>query len=312
MSRQRAFRAASCLAALVAIIAPGCARAQQDSSHTAAAVAEPDSSRATPHYHGFLLDIPRTLGSSARYATRRPQIKDWLIVGATTGVLYAFDRQIYTNARHAGDAIGVSRDHPQAALMVGSTKLFYVPTTVGSGLYYLGDGWTTMFVAGTYLTVGAIKHDSRATLTASEITESLLALGVVTQTIKHATGRQTPGTATSERGEWHPFENWREYSNNTPKYDAMPSGHLATAISTVTVIAANYPDNPWVKPIGYGLSGVLAFAMVNNGVHWARDYPLAIAIGKTVGEFAAQRGRGQIGRIEPVVGPSDIGLRVRF
>jgi hypothetical protein len=39
---------------------------------------------------------------------------------------------------------------------------------------------------------------------------------------------------------------------------------------------------------------VLAFAMVNNGVHWFSDYPLAIALGYTFAKVAVNRGRTQV------------------
>jgi hypothetical protein len=84
------------------------------------------------------------------------------------------------------------------------------------------------------------------------------------------------------------------------------------------VIAENYPDNPWVKPVGYTLMGALAFAMVNNGVHWMSDYPLALLIGGTVGKVVAQRGHvmgaapGAESRVEPLISPNVIGLHVRW
>ncbi len=35
---------------------------------------------------------------------------------------------------------------------------------------------------------------------------------------------------------------------------------------------------------------LIGFAMVNNGVHWISDYPLAIALGYTYGKIATSRG----------------------
>ena len=34
----------------------------------------------------------------------------------------------------------------------------------------------------------------------------------------------------------------------------------------------------------------LSFQMVNNGVHWASDYPLAIVIGHVYGKLAVDKG----------------------
>lgn len=35
--------------------------------------------------------------------------------------------------------------------------------------------------------------------------------------------------------------------------------------------------------------------MVNNGVHWMSDYPLALGIGYVVGKFAVSSGRKKVG-----------------
>jgi len=72
---------------------------------------------------------------------------------------------------------------------------------------------------------------------------------------------------------------------------AFPSGHLATAMMTVTVLSENYPEYTLIRPIGYGLMTLLGFQMVNNGVHWASDYPLALAIGYGLGKVAVSHGR---------------------
>jgi hypothetical protein len=280
--------------------------------------AQNDSVFTSPGRLEWLTGIPGTLAASGRAAVRSENIPTALEVTAATGLFYVFDPQFYSLGKRAGRAIGMSTAHPVAALMVGNTKLIYVPTTISSGFYYLGDGWTTMFVAGGYYAAGKIRGDTRAVRTASEITEGLFSLGIVTQILKHATGRQTPGAATTTpRGLWRPFAPLKAYNASTPEYDAMPSGHLATAMSTVTVIAANYPDNPWVKPVGYSLMAGLAFSMVNNGVHWMSDYPLALAIGGTVGTMAARRGHKMVAvggesRLEPLIGPGELGLRVRW
>ena len=80
-------------------------------------------------------------------------------------------------------------------------------------------------------------------------------------------------------------------------HDAFPSGHLATAMATITILAGNYPDNKYIKPVGYSLMGLLGFAMLNNGVHWMSDYPLAIAIGYSCGKIALSRGRQVIPKL---------------
>jgi hypothetical protein len=74
-----------------------------------------------------------------------------------------------------------------------------------------------------------------------------------------------------------------------PQYDAFPSGHLAIGMTTVTIIALNYPEKKYIKPVGYALLGLCGFQMINNGVHWAGDYPLAILMGYGFGKLIVNR-----------------------
>ena len=50
-----------------------------------------------------------------------------------------------------------------------------------------------------------------------------------------------------------------------------------------------YPEKKWIKPVGYSLIGLTGFAMMNNKVHWAGDYPLAIALGYVAGCITVNR-----------------------
>ena len=74
---------------------------------------------------------------------------------------------------------------------------------------------------------------------------------------------------------------------------------MATGMMTVTVIAENYPEKKYVKPLGYALLGAMSFQMINNGVHWASDYPLGLAIGYAVGKAIAGAGRTAASRQGP-------------
>jgi len=258
-----------------------------------------------PHPLQAVTDVPATLGASARDAVRPRNLPKALAVAGETLALIAADEVVLDKTRRVASAIGLPPSHPSANLRLGAFKLEF-PTTVGSGLYFLGDGMMSVAVAAGFAARGSVADDLRARRTASEVIEALLASGVVTQTLKHVTGRQTPSEATVPRGRWRPFPPLRDYSRNVPAYDAFPSGHLASAMSTVTVVALNYPEHRFIRPVAYAAMGALSFAMVNNGVHWASDYPLALAIGGIVGKVVAERGRTVV-RVAPssAAPPSD-------
>jgi membrane-associated phospholipid phosphatase len=151
----------------------------------------------------------------------------------------------------------------------------------------MGDGRYQLGLAASFAAFGFVADDARALRTASQTAEAVLATGVVVQAFKYLTGRESPAVSTERGGVWRPCPSPREYHRNPPKYYAFPSGHIATAAATVTVIGENYPEVTWVKPAGYTLVGLIGISLVNNGFHWYSDLPLGVAIGYTFGMIAA-------------------------
>jgi hypothetical protein len=282
-----------------------------------------------PRLFHAVTDAPAALGASARNAFRVRNLPALAAVAASTVALIAADEPVLAESRRFARRVGLPPNHPSANLRIGPLKQPF-PTTLGSGLYFLGDGMTSVFVASGFAIRGSVADDRRAHRTASEVIESLLASGTVTQVLKHVAGRQTPSEATVPRGRWRPFPKLSDYSKNVPAYDAFPSGHLASTMATITVVALNYPEHRYIWPVGSAAMGVLSFAMVNNGVHWASDYPLALAIGGVVGRTVVTRGRSVIrtpnagpmvapepgGRaalqLAPLVAPGVFGVRVTW
>ena len=211
-----------------------------------------------------------------------------LAIGSTAAII-PFDQKLLENAVEIGEPIGLSSDARYERLF-GVLEL--IPTDINAGIYFLGNGVMTLLIGGGFYTAGKINSDFRALNTANELVEILISVGVTTQTIKRITGRQSPTAAIeggNPGGHWTPFPSFSAYQSETPNYDAMPSGHLATFMATLTVISTNYPEVKWIKPIGYSLMGILAFEMVSSRVHWVSDYPLALLIGYAIGKNAANR-----------------------
>ena len=152
-------------------------------------------------------------------------------------------------------------------------------------LIRIGDGSSQFVLAGGFGIMGLITHDERALRTSSEIVEAVLASGAVVQLLKHITGRQSPFVATKPAGEWRFFPNQIDYLKHVPAYDAFPSGHMTTSLAAFIVIAENYPEYKWIKPVSYILEVLLGISMVNTGIHWYSDYPLAIFLGYSFGEI---------------------------
>ena len=143
--------------------------------------------------------------------------------------------------------------------------------------------------------------------TGSQVAQAMASAGFLTQVIKHITGRVSPfRNYTSQdtlkdgsiiyipEDKWTPFPNQIEYHKHVSSYDAFPSGHMAVCMATVTVIAENYSDVKWIRPVGYTAMTLLGFQMMNNGVHWVSDHPLSIAMGYYLGKIAVDNGRKKI------------------
>ena len=245
---------------------------------------------------GFLGYVPRNLVDICKVSTRKKNLpKVGMLIGGTA-VLVLFDQKIIDASQQFGRFIHLDAERKfNTALSINMggfhVPVLDIPQNLNSGFYFLGEGWPSVLIAGGFYGYGSVAKDYRALQTSSELAEMFITLGITTQFIKRITGRQSPFTATSPGGKWHPFTNPAYYQKHVPSHDAFPSGHLATAMATITILSGNYPTNRYIKPIGYSLMGILGYAMMNNGVHWASDYPLAIAIGYTFGKIALGNGQ---------------------
>lgn len=208
-------------------------------------------------------------------------------VGSTL-VLLPFDQKLLDNAQQLGEPIGLTGNVRYGRVL----EIELIPEDINGAIYFLGNGITPILVAGGFYAVGLINEDYRALNTASELIEVILTAGVVTQTIKRVSGRESPSAAIENGnpgGHWTPFPSFKAYNADTPHYDAMPSGHITTYMAALTVMTTNYPDNKYLKPVGYSLAAILGFEMMSSRVHWASDYPLAILMGYAIGKNAANR-----------------------
>jgi PAP2 superfamily len=247
-----------------------------------------------PKTFSFVTNIPGDFAGYIKQSFQKKNLYKVGIVAGATALLIVFDQQINDGVQSFARRNGISAEEDFSPIF--RPKIFGKYTNIGkwphnfnTAIYNFGQGSSVICMAAGFFVAGKIKHDNRALQTASQLIESFIALGASTQIIKYSTGRETPFEATAPGGRWRPFPSLSNFQNNKPKYDAFPSGHLATLVSAITIIAENYPKSKWIKPVGYTLSGLLCFAMMNNGVHWAGDYPLGFALGYGFGKFITKK-----------------------
>jgi hypothetical protein len=239
---------------------------------------------------GFVSHVPNDLWKIAKSPFEKNNLKGLSIVAGTTALFLWQDQNLVNGVQQFGRSINLS---PQTTYSVpikfGGTRILKIPSNLNTAIYELGEGGTSMYIAGGLFLYGKINHDRRSLQTASDLTESFLSMGIFTQVLKRISGRQTPSSSNQNGGYWDPFPSFSNFKNNVANFDSFPSGHLATMMATVTVLTENYPQKKWLKPVGYSLTTLTGLAMMNNGVHWIGDYPLAIALGYISGEITVNR-----------------------
>jgi len=257
-----------------------------------------------PKPFSFIKNVPSDLYLLGKTTFSKKNLPKLGALLAGTALLVAVDQPILDAAQQFGryihlDATNADRNNTKEInINIGKTSIpiMELPRTVNGVFYFIGEGWPSILLASSFYGYGIAANDFRARQTSSELAEMFFTLGITCQFLKRITGRESPFRAMDNEGSgnpggsWHPFPAPKHYQNDVSAHDAFPSGHLATAMATVTILAGNYPDNKYIKPVGYSLMGLLGYSMLNNGVHWISDYPLAIAIGYTCGKIALARG----------------------
>jgi hypothetical protein len=249
-----------------------------------------------PATFDFLTHIPADAFGYIGHSFKKDNLYKLGVVAASTGLLLILDQRIANGVQQFANNHGIDGRESLAPLIQvnlfgKSTNLMKWPKNINTAFYNLGQGSSVVYMAAGFLIAGKIKKDPRALQTASQLVESFLALGVGTQLIKYGTGRENPSDATVVGGRWRPFPTMSNFQNNKPLYDAFPSGHLATLVSAITIVSENYPRKRWIKPVGYSIAGLMSLAMVNNGVHWASDFPLGFAIGYGYAKYIAKKNK---------------------
>lgn len=250
-----------------------------------------------PGAFDFITKIPETNKTFFKVSFSKDNWENLAWITGTSLLTFYYDYELYKETQRFGRRIGIgNEENTKGIAKVGGVNIFRGPTDLGSTLYFLGDGWLNAGIMGGFVGAGLYKDDNRALQTGSQLAHGLVIGTIANQILKRTTGRQSPVRIDevngNKRGHWDFFPNQSKYSSNVSNYDAFPSGHVATTMMTFTVITENYSEyNYWLKPVQWTWIGLLSFQMVNNGVHWVSDYPLAIGMGYLYGKIATTYGR---------------------
>ncbi|MDR1526275.1 MAG: phosphatase PAP2 family protein [Dysgonamonadaceae bacterium] len=245
-----------------------------------------------PRWHDFVTHIPGDAVVAGKTLFSKQSIKPLALIAGSTALLYVFDRQLVDGVQTFSRDIGLDpQSRFESFIKIGDINIMQVPGNLNTGFYFFGEGWTSLLLFSGIGLHGAFTNNHKEILMLSQFLEGYIEMGITTQILKRSFGRQTPKAATTDRGKFQFFPSFARYQQNVSHFDAMPSGHMATMAFTVTLLAEHYPDNRWIRPVGYTLMGICGFSMLNNGVHWASDYPLGFGIGYLFAKVVSQRGK---------------------
>jgi hypothetical protein len=175
-------------------------------------------------------------------------------VAGTTGLLFAFDRDIYRWIQ----------DHKTP----GSISASSVISKMGNGGYLAG------FLAVLY--GGGELFDSRPLRkTALVGLESFIAASAVILAVKAVVGRARPYTGEAPDS-FHPW-------SFKGRYTSFASGDAAGAFAVATTIAEQ-SDSFWLDALAYGAAGAVAVYRVHDRKHWPSD----VFAGSAIGYFTAR------------------------
>ncbi len=274
-----------------------------DSGGTPSLIGRHDTLAMPLHWYTMFTDLPSDWAHFGKNVFRPETVTPAIGMTILTVGLVAADNETWTLSHHVYERERSVHD-------------------VSDFFEYLGDGRPQFGLAAAFGAFGVIRSDQRALRTGSQLVEVILACGTVVQVLKHLTGRESPFVSTVPGGRWDVFPNQVEYHKHVPRFDAYPSGHIATALATVTVVAENYPEWKWVRPVGYSLCALIGISMANTGIHWYSDYPLGLYLGYAFGMIVAHpqgheatttdvQSRISIGPAVTSNGPS-LGVTIKF
>ncbi len=249
---------------------------------------------------GGILSFAATVGGDILYVFSSP-----LRLSQANGVkLFAFTATttasvIWMDADVDGDFI--ERDE------------FYIkPAT---GLAKIGDGYDQILsnkyalasLPVAMLAGGLIFKDKKLLLTSRLMVESFFITGEITTIAKGLFGRARPYT-----GEGSLDFAWFRF-NSAQERRSLPSGHVSSAFSILTVLAKQY-DSWWIEIPAYTVGVAVACQRMESRSHWGADVMVGGALGYWVGSTLVNRYKqpSKSSSVNPYMMGNRVGLLVEF
>ncbi|HRY84471.1 MAG TPA: phosphatase PAP2 family protein [Candidatus Cloacimonadota bacterium] len=186
------------------------------------------------------------------------QARDWLKAGGVvliTGSLYLLDEEIrdlvQRNRTEFGDG-------------------------VADGFRRFGESWTVPALAGTAL-LGYLGDSEKLFDTGMLGLKSVILARSVTGGLKLLSQRNRPFRELGNQF-------WDEGKLSGDR-DSFPSGHTTMVWAIAPVLAEQFSELKWVKPVLYSCATLTSLSRINDDKHWASDVFFGFVVGYVTAEL---------------------------
>ena len=112
-----------------------------------------------------LLDIFKKVPQTSIYTFKtsfsKESLPGWGAIIGSTAILYYYDEKLFRGSEQIGRDLGIgNKDNTKPVVSMGGQDLLRLPSDTGSFLYFLGDGWMHMAIAGSIMGYGYAKDRS--------------------------------------------------------------------------------------------------------------------------------------------------------
>lgn len=157
-------------------------------------------------------------------------------------------------------------------------------------------GYLLPFISLPMYAEGSAEHNKRLMGAAVAVAQaSIITLSTVSL-LKSFTGRPAPDSSSSKSAQ-EQSEQFNFGFLNRGIYDGWPSGHMATYSTIAGAMIHYYPEQNWIKYVGYGSMGYAMFlisAEHKGQFHWFSDGVAGGLIGWSIGKTVGRNVRSQV------------------
>lgn len=187
------------------------------------------------------------------FHTKKSDIKYWLIFGAATGTLIAYDADI-------------QRDVPHPNTL----------TNIGTSGSYAGAAYTLLPLTASFYLIGTKAGDQRFREASLLSFEALADTTIVEEVLKVVSDRQRP---LEDGGQGHFFQ------SNDRLNSSFPSGHSINTFALASVFVHEYHHSFWVKALAFTYATGVALSRLSAQRHFPSDTLVGGAMGWFIGDY---------------------------